>query len=78
MTSIKLFETKQVRSLWDEGKEAWFFGIVDVVAVLTDSVDAPARTRLGSNIAARFAGAGLTEPLAELHGQTIEPMSLGA
>jgi plasmid stability protein len=42
------------------------------------STAAPARTRLGSNIAARFAGAGLTEPLAELHGQTIEPMSLGA
>jgi hypothetical protein len=37
MSSIKLFETKQVRSLWDEGKEAWFFSIVDVVTVLTDS-----------------------------------------
>ena len=42
------------------------------------STAAPARARLGSNIAARFAGAGLSEPLAELHGQTIEPMSLGA
>ena len=30
-----------------------------------------------AEIAARFAGAGLSEPLAELHGQTIEPMSLG-
>jgi hypothetical protein len=45
MISINLFETKQVRSLWDEGKEAWFFSIVDVVAVLTDSVDAPAYWR---------------------------------
>ena len=35
-----------------------------------------ARPRLGSRIAARFAGAGLTEPLPELHGQTIEPMNL--
>jgi hypothetical protein len=35
--TIKLFETKQVRSLWDAEKEAWFFSIVDVVAVLTDS-----------------------------------------
>ncbi len=34
------------------------------------------RPKLGSRIAARFAGAGLTEPLAELHGQTIEPMNL--
>ena len=37
MSSIKLFETKQVRSLWDLEKEAWFFSIVDVVRVLTDS-----------------------------------------
>ncbi len=37
-----------------------------------------ARPRLGSRIAARFAGAGLIEPLPELHGQTIEPMGLGA
>lgn len=35
-----------------------------------------ARPRLGSRIAERFAGAGLTEPLPELHGQTIEPMNL--
>jgi len=37
MSTIKLFETKQVRSLWDAEKETWFFSIVDVVAVLTDS-----------------------------------------
>ncbi|MDO8958394.1 MAG: plasmid stabilization protein [Rhodocyclaceae bacterium] len=37
-----------------------------------------ARPKLGSRIAARFAGAGLTEPLPELHGQTIDPMSLPA
>lgn len=37
MSTIKLFETKQVRSLWDQDKAAWFFSIVDVVAVLTDS-----------------------------------------
>lgn len=37
-----------------------------------------ARPRLGSRIAARFANAGLTEPLPELHGQTVAPMDLGA
>lgn len=36
-----------------------------------------ARPNLGSRIAARFAGAGLTEPLPELRGQTIAPMGLG-
>jgi hypothetical protein len=45
MSTIKLFETKQVRSLWDAEKEAWFFSIVDVVAVLTDSTDASAYWR---------------------------------
>lgn len=37
MKDITLFENKQVRSVWDEEKEEWYFAIVDVVAVLTDS-----------------------------------------
>jgi len=45
MSTIKLFETRQVRSLWDAEKEAWFFSVVDVIAVLTDSVDAGAYWR---------------------------------
>ena len=36
-TSIKLFEQKQVRSVWDNEQEKWYFSIVDVVGVLTDS-----------------------------------------
>jgi prophage antirepressor-like protein len=36
-TSIKVFETKKVRTVWDEESEEWYFSIVDVVAVLTDS-----------------------------------------
>ena len=36
-TAIKLFESKQVRSVWDAKKEKWFFSIVDVVEILTDS-----------------------------------------
>lgn len=34
---IKLFEGKQVRSAWNNEKEEWYFSVVDVVAVLTDS-----------------------------------------
>lgn len=37
---IQLFEEKKVRTLWDDDKEEWFFSIVDVVEVLTDSVNA--------------------------------------
>ena len=34
---IQLFEDKRIRTAWDEEKEEWYFSIVDVVAVLTDS-----------------------------------------
>ena len=37
--AIKLFEQKQVRSVWDDATEEWYFSIVDVVAILTDSVN---------------------------------------
>jgi len=36
-TAIKLFEQKQIRSHWDKEKEKWYFSIVDVVAILTES-----------------------------------------
>jgi len=35
--SIKLFENKKVRVSWDEDKEEWYFSIIDVISVLTDS-----------------------------------------
>lgn len=35
--AIKLFEEKKVRTLWDDESEEWYFSIVDVVEVLTDS-----------------------------------------
>ena len=35
--NIQLFENKRIRTAWDEEKEEWYFSIVDVVAVLTDS-----------------------------------------
>lgn len=38
-TQIQLFENKKVRTLWDNDTEEWYFSVVDVVAVLTDSVN---------------------------------------
>ena len=35
--AIKLFEDKNIRTLWDEKEEQWYFSIVDIVGVLTDS-----------------------------------------
>lgn len=36
---IKLFEDNKIRSVWDEKEEQWYFSVVDVVAVLTESVN---------------------------------------
>ena len=38
-SSLKLFEDKKVRSIWNEETEKWFFSIIDVVAVLTDQTN---------------------------------------
>ena len=37
--AIKLFESAQIRVVWDDEKEKYFFSIVDIVRVLTSSVD---------------------------------------
>mgnify|MGYP000054680299 CR=1 FL=1 len=37
MNEIKLYENQQIRSVWDEEQEEWFFSVVDVIAVLTES-----------------------------------------
>ncbi|MFM9948471.1 MAG: Bro-N domain-containing protein [Saprospiraceae bacterium] len=42
---IKIFEEQSVRALWDEQEEKWYFSIVDIVRVLTDSVDSTAYWR---------------------------------
>ncbi len=37
MSSIKLFESKKVRTHWDESTEQWYFSVIDVIEALTDS-----------------------------------------
>ena len=44
-TKIALFEGKKIRRHWDEEKELWYFSVVDVVRVLTNSIDAGAYWR---------------------------------
>ena len=39
MSNIKLFESKQVRTVWNKADQKWYFVVLDVVAVLTDSND---------------------------------------
>jgi hypothetical protein len=45
MSSLRLFENQNIRSHWDAERELWFFSIVDVVAVLTESTDPSAYWR---------------------------------
>lgn len=37
INSVILFNQKQVRRAWDEGKELWYFSVIDVIGVLTES-----------------------------------------
>ena len=43
--AIQLFEERKVRIVWDDVNEKWYYSIVDVVAVLTDSVNPQAYWR---------------------------------
>ena len=38
-SSVKLFESQEIRSAWNEDEEEWYFSVVDVVGVLTESQD---------------------------------------
>ena len=37
MKDLKLFDSKKVRTHWDEDNEKWYFPIIDVIEILTDS-----------------------------------------
>ena len=39
MSSIKLFESKQIRSVWNATDSKWYFSVADVIEVLTDSAN---------------------------------------
>ena len=39
MSNIKLFESKQIRSVWNEEEQKWYFSVQDIVEILTDSSD---------------------------------------
>ena len=57
-TAIKLFEQKQIRSLWDEDDEKWYFSIVDVVQVLTDQSEYQTARKYWNKLKERLAAEG--------------------
>lgn len=63
-TAVKIFESKQVRTHWDEEQEKWYFSIIDVVAILTESIDPNAYWR---KLKQRLKEEG-NEPVTNCHG----------
>lgn len=63
---IKLFENQRIRTAWDEEKEEWYFSIVDVVGVLTDSVDPTAYWR---KLKQRLKTGAITIPTRNIHSR---------
>ncbi len=43
--AIKLFEQKEIRTHWDESQEKWYFSVIDVVEILTESINPQAYWR---------------------------------
>ena len=44
-SKIQLFDNGKIRSVWDSDEQKWYFSVVDVIAVLTDSIDSAAYWR---------------------------------
>ena len=55
---VQLFENKKVRTAWDEEKQEWFFSIVDVCGVLTDSKDYNTSRKYWSRLKERLIAEG--------------------
>ncbi|MDR3184027.1 MAG: Bro-N domain-containing protein [Prevotellaceae bacterium] len=62
---IQLFEQQQVRSIWDENTEKWWFSVIDVVSVLTGSAN-PRRYWSDLKIKIRREGSQLYENIVQL------------
>ena len=44
-SKIQLFDNGKIRSVWDSDEQKWYFSVVDVIVVLTDSIDSAAYWR---------------------------------
>ncbi|MDR1322603.1 MAG: hypothetical protein LBK56_14470 [Gracilibacteraceae bacterium] len=60
---IQLFENKRIRCAWDEGKEEWFFSVVDVVGVLTEQPTQRGASNYWAKLKERLKAEGANELL---------------
>ena len=56
--AIQLFEDQKIRVAWDAEREEWYFSVVDVVGVLTDSPDHNTGRKYWNNLKQRLKGEG--------------------
>ena len=64
--SIKLFEEKKVRTVWDDEQEKWYFSIVDVVGILAESKDYQTARKYWNKLKQRLKEEGF-EPVTNCH-----------
>jgi hypothetical protein len=67
-TAIKLFEQHQVRSIWNEDEEKWYFSIVDIIQILTES-DRPRKYWSDLKSKLKKEGSELSEKIGQLKMQ---------
>lgn len=68
-TAIKLFEEKQVRSIWNDDDEKWYFSVVDIIQILTES-DRPRKYWSDLKSKQKKAGNVLSEKIGQLKMQS--------
>ena len=71
MSSVKLFESKKIRSVWNEEEEKWYFSIVDVIEVLTDN-DRPRKYWSDLKVKMIKEGSELSEKIGQLKMQSTD------
>ena len=45
MQELKIFEEKQIRTIWDEVQEKWYFCVADIISALSDNTDVKQYTK---------------------------------
>jgi hypothetical protein len=71
MSHIKLFEEKQVRSVWDAEKEKWYISIIDVIEILTET-DRPRKYWSDLKTKLKKEGSELSEKIGQLKMQSSD------
>jgi protein tyrosine/serine phosphatase len=70
MKDIKIFENKKIRSNWDNEQEKWFFSIVDIIEVLTDT-ERPRKYWSDFKAKLKLEGSELSQNLGQLKMQAL-------